>query len=297
MIAATITSMIPQGLVLTATVSFTIGAVVIARRGALVQRLNAVEAMAAIDVICTDKTGTLTTNRLRLGHLRVLADDLPEAEARRRLALFATASVDSQNKTIQALRSRSRRGGFGSDRPDSLQGAEPLQCRAASRRRHRARPCARRARGRRAESRSLGRRTAEPPEFRCASTPVRRGAAGAGRSRLLQTEHPPRPAPLCGSDRPGRRTAPDAATVLQALSAQGIAFKVISGDNPETVRGTVAHLNLPMSREPVVTGQDLANAADSDGVRRIPQRLRPRRTAAKGRDRRSPSEGRATMSP
>ena len=59
MIAATITSMIPQGLVLTATVSFTIGAVVIGRRGVLVQRLNAVEAMAAIDVICTDKTGTL----------------------------------------------------------------------------------------------------------------------------------------------------------------------------------------------------------------------------------------------
>ena len=104
MIAATITSMIPQGLVLTATVSFTIGAVVIARRGALIQRLNAVEAMAAIDVICTDKTGTLTTNRLRLDRLRVLADDLTEAEARRRLALFATASIDSQNKTIQALR-------------------------------------------------------------------------------------------------------------------------------------------------------------------------------------------------
>ena len=55
---------------------------------------------------------------------------------------------------------------------------------------------------------------------------------------------------------------PDAARVLQALSAQGIAFKVISGDNPETVRGTVAHLDLPMSREPVVTGQDLENASD-----------------------------------
>ena len=56
--------------------------------------------------------------------------------------------------------------------------------------------------------------------------------------------------------RPGRRESPP------ALSAQGIAFKVISGDNPETVRGTVAHLDLPMSREPVVTGQDLENAAD-----------------------------------
>ena len=156
MIAATITSMIPQGLVLTATVSFTIGAVVIARRGALVQRLNAVEAMAAIDVICTDKTGTLTTNRLGLDRLRVLADDLTEAEARRRLALFATASIDSQNKTIQALRNALGDTASRSDRPDSVQGAEPLWRRSSSRRRRRARPCARRAGNRRAESRTLG---------------------------------------------------------------------------------------------------------------------------------------------
>ena len=103
MIAATITSMVPQGLVLTATVSFTLGAVVMSRRGALVQRLNAVEAMASIDVICTDKTGTLTTNRLRLSELRILALDLKEDEVRRRLALFASASVDRQNRNIQAL--------------------------------------------------------------------------------------------------------------------------------------------------------------------------------------------------
>src|SRR6185295_13681943 len=91
------------GLVLTATMAFTLGALVMSRRGAIVQRLSAVETMASIDVICTDKTGTLTTNRLRLEPVRVLADDRTEQEVRRALALFASLSVDQQNKNIQAL--------------------------------------------------------------------------------------------------------------------------------------------------------------------------------------------------
>jgi cation-transporting ATPase E len=92
-IAATITSMVPQGLVLTATLAFTAGAVRLSLRGAVVQRLSAVESMAGIDVICTDKTGTLTTNRLALARIRAVGD-VAEAEGRRLLGLFASASVD-----------------------------------------------------------------------------------------------------------------------------------------------------------------------------------------------------------
>src|SRR5262249_21169936 len=53
---------------------------------------------------------------------------------------------------------------------------------------------------------------------------------------------------------------PEAGSVLEALAAQGIAFKVISGDNPETVRATVGHLKLPLAHDPVVTGDMLATA-------------------------------------
>src|SRR5262249_7405932 len=56
------------------------------------------------DVVCTDKTGTLTTNRLKLDQIRVLAPDLGEEEVRLRLRLFASASIDQNNKNIQALR-------------------------------------------------------------------------------------------------------------------------------------------------------------------------------------------------
>src|SRR5207253_10090428 len=50
---------------------------------------------------------------------------------------------------------------------------------------------------------------------------------------------------------------PEAGAVLDGLAAQGIRFKVLSGDNPETVRATIAHLRLPLGHEPVVTGEQL----------------------------------------
>jgi len=262
MIAATITSMVPQGLVLTATVSFTIGAVVITRRGALVQRLNAVEAMAAVDVICTDKTGTLTTNRLCLSQLKNLANDLPEAEVKRRLALFATASIDQQNKNIQALRVA-----FGEEKADVLD-----QIPFKSQNRFSA------VRLRAADGEHvlvLG----APEALLTASVPWSGDVQELQRSGLrvllfaevlseqatkTSFESGTLPAPLrfLASIALADELRPDAAAVLKKLSAQGIAFKVISGDNPDTVRATVAPLDLPLSREPVVSGKDLAETSD-----------------------------------
>src|SRR5262245_5280895 len=57
---------------------------------------------------------------------------------------------------------------------------------------------------------------------------------------------------------------PEAGAVLKDLAAQGIGFKIISGDNPETVRATVAHLDLPLAREPVVSGDEPAKAPDPE---------------------------------
>ncbi|HEX5271830.1 MAG TPA: HAD-IC family P-type ATPase, partial [Gemmataceae bacterium] len=102
MIAATVTSMVPQGLVLMTTLAFTLGAVRMSRRGAVVQQINAVESMASVDVLCMDKTGTLTTNRLRLD--RVTPVGVGEDEARAALRLFALASLDVRSKSVQALR-------------------------------------------------------------------------------------------------------------------------------------------------------------------------------------------------
>jgi calcium-translocating P-type ATPase len=56
---------VPEGLLPTITLALAVGVARLARRGALVKRLSAVETLGSAAVICTDKTGTLTENRMR----------------------------------------------------------------------------------------------------------------------------------------------------------------------------------------------------------------------------------------
>jgi calcium-translocating P-type ATPase len=57
---------VPEGLLPVITLALAVAVSALARRGALVKRLSAVETLGSTDVICTDKTGTLTENRMRL---------------------------------------------------------------------------------------------------------------------------------------------------------------------------------------------------------------------------------------
>jgi calcium-translocating P-type ATPase len=56
---------VPEGLLPTLTLALAVGVAGLARRGALVKRLSAVETLGSTTVVCTDKTGTLTENRMR----------------------------------------------------------------------------------------------------------------------------------------------------------------------------------------------------------------------------------------
>src|ERR687894_15093 len=73
-IAAVLSGQVPYGLYLMIVVAYALGASKIARQGALVQQVNAVESLSNIDILCMDKTGTLTANRLVFNALCPLGD-------------------------------------------------------------------------------------------------------------------------------------------------------------------------------------------------------------------------------
>ncbi|MFF5924253.1 cation-translocating P-type ATPase, partial [Streptomyces flavochromogenes] len=93
---------VPEGLLPTITLALAVGVRALARRGALVKRLSAVETLGSTSVICTDKTGTLTRNRMRLRALWTVdhgsepgpwADDLARAGA---LCTTVTREADGE---------------------------------------------------------------------------------------------------------------------------------------------------------------------------------------------------------
>ena len=61
-----IAGLVPEGLLPVITLALVLGARELVRRGAVVKRLSAVETLGSTDVICTDKTGTLTENRMHV---------------------------------------------------------------------------------------------------------------------------------------------------------------------------------------------------------------------------------------
>jgi cation-transporting ATPase E len=67
-----ILGLVPNGLFLAVATAYTLGAVRIASKGALVQQSNAIESLSHVDVLCMDKTGTLTTNRLKVHSIQAL---------------------------------------------------------------------------------------------------------------------------------------------------------------------------------------------------------------------------------
>ena len=62
--AVVIAGLVPNGLLLAIAVAYGLAAVRLANTGVLIQQANAVESLSNVTVLCCDKTGTLTTNRL-----------------------------------------------------------------------------------------------------------------------------------------------------------------------------------------------------------------------------------------
>src|SRR5271168_3459395 len=93
--------MVPEGLVLLTSVAFAVGVVRLGQRHCLVQELPAIEGLARVDVVCADKTGTLTESGMRVADVVELG-----APGRQSLAeaLAALAAADPRpNASMQAI--------------------------------------------------------------------------------------------------------------------------------------------------------------------------------------------------
>lgn len=101
-ISTILISLVPQGLVLMATVTFAIGVFRISKLGAIVQKLNAIESFSNVKVVCTDKTGTLTQNKLSVHKINKIGNEITDEEINKLIGTYAKLTSD-KNATINAL--------------------------------------------------------------------------------------------------------------------------------------------------------------------------------------------------
>ncbi|MFE3719212.1 HAD-IC family P-type ATPase [Streptomyces cyaneofuscatus] len=117
-----IVPMIPEGLVLLTSVAFAIGVVRLGRKQCLVQELPAIEGLARVDVVCLDKTGTLTEGGMDITEVRPLNGS---DEAYVHQVLRSLGSSDPRpNASLQAIIDAYPAGDKGGEGAEGDQGAE-----------------------------------------------------------------------------------------------------------------------------------------------------------------------------
>lgn len=97
--------MIPEGLILLASTVMAVAVVRLARHQVLVQQLYCIETLARVDVLCLDKTGTITTGGMEVSGLVPLstADSEPKEQELSKIVASLVASDEDPNDTARAI--------------------------------------------------------------------------------------------------------------------------------------------------------------------------------------------------
>lgn len=101
--AAAIIGMIPEGLYLLVSVALAVSVGRLAQKKILVQDLKSTETLARVDMLCVDKTGTITESKMQVSEIIKLKEDISEEALRSRIGEFA-ANMADDNETMKALK-------------------------------------------------------------------------------------------------------------------------------------------------------------------------------------------------
>jgi cation-transporting ATPase E len=284
---AALVSMVPEGLVLLISIAFAVGVVRLGRRQCLVQELPAIEGLARVDIVCTDKTGTLTENGVRLAEVRDLGGG-PAGGPDPRAVLAALAAADtSPNASMAAI----------GDAAGAAPAWEPVARAAFS--------SARKWSGASFATPEgeahwvIGAADVLAPGGPEAAEAERVGGRGhrvlllaraAGRVDGPGAPGPVAPVALVVLD---QRVRADAAATLRYFADQDVEVKVVSGDDPAAVGAVARELRLPGADAPAdaralpADPAELADAVESTAVfgRVGPERKRDMVRGLRGRGR------------
>ena len=264
-------AMVPEGLVLLTSVAFAVGVVRLGRRQVLVRELPAVETLARVDVVCFDKTGTITVGDLAVQELVPQDGAADEAAA----ALGALAAADpNPNATLRAI-------GEAFPAPDGWRPETVVPFSSA-----------RKWSG--ATFAGRGAYLLGAPEVLLHEGQLLRRAeaiATAG-GRVVLLAHSERP--MDGDTPPdglaaramvviGDQVRDDAAATIAWFAEEGVRVKVVSGDHPRTVAAIAGRVGIEGAGDPVdarTLPTDQAELADLVEARSVFGRVVPQQKRA-----------------
>src|SRR5450756_2620802 len=249
--ATVVLALIPNGLVLSIALTYALGAMRLLGKDMLVQQFNAVESLSNVDVLCTDKTGTLTSGVIKLEETLALgAEQGPLAQL---LGAFSASTTDA-NRTIEALREAlpaqrleaAHEAFFSSSRKWSGLAFADGETRGTY---------------------VLGAPEMMAPALRAGADWRAQADAWAARGlRVVLFAGRPEPVAFSDGDRPPElpdgmealglvcfsdELRPGVKKTLDEFTEAGIEVKIISGDNPRTVTALATQAGVHAVRRPV----------------------------------------------
>ncbi|WP_315080926.1 cation-translocating P-type ATPase [uncultured Clostridium sp.] len=101
--SASLLGMLPKGLVLLISISLATGVIKLAKKKVLVQDLYSVETLAHVDMLCLDKTGTITEGKMQVSNIEIFNNGIVPITVERAMSAFVNEMGDN-NATFQALK-------------------------------------------------------------------------------------------------------------------------------------------------------------------------------------------------